>query len=73
MSPYYVLIDSLYFHVMTSFLLQDKQTPLLPLRLQKHEKYDPKKIYSPSMTGQLFLVLTVFFVYIKRRRNTDKN
>ena len=58
---------------MTGFLLQDKQTSLLPLRLQKHKKYDLKKIYSPSMTGQLVLVLTVFFCLHQRRRNIDKN
>ena len=61
MSPYYVLIDSLYFHVMTSFLLQDKQTPLLPLHLQKHKKYDLKKILFPEYDGTVISCSHRFF------------
>ena len=46
---------------MTGFLLQDKQTSLLPLRLQKHKKYDLKKILFPEYDGTVISCSHRFF------------
>ena len=45
---------------MNGSLLKGKQISLLPLRLQKHKKYDLKKCIPPIRWGQLDLILTIF-------------
>ena len=50
---------------MKNSLLEDKQISLLPLCLQKHKKYDLKKVHSSNLTGQLDLVLTAFLFISK--------
>ena len=47
MSPPQVQINSQYFHIMKGSLVKGKQISLLPLRLQKHKKYDLKKSIPP--------------------------
>ena len=84
MSPYHVQIDSTYFHVMKCSLVKGKQISLLPLCLQKHKKYDPKKFIPPLQRDSSILSSLLFclnqneggilikidiYIYIQQRFN----